>query len=294
MLRASPGRSDCEARHPWQRSWLYHAPAQRGTMLWIFAVHLAALVGLIAASRPSPALVLGALALNLPGALGLTLGFHRSIAHRAVTFAPWLEQLLILCAMFNGSGSPRSWASAHHLHHRYEDTLGDVSSPVVGGFWWAHLRWLWQMDRIPDDRIAVRLHAPRYARWEKWQPYILLVAVALPIYLGFTAWVWLAPVRLVYILHAQCLVNSAAHMGARGAHGGTSKNLVWLAPIHYFLGENWHHSHHMNQASARMGDRWWHIDLAWQVVRALGALGLATRIGHGRTHDGVTLLRHPP
>lgn len=276
------------ARLPWQRGWLYHAPGRGRVLIWLVALHLAMLVGLVTAPRPSLPLVVAALALNVPGALGLSLCFHRSIAHKAVTFRPWLEQVLIFWAMYNGSGSPASWAAAHHVHHRHEDTVRDVSSPVAGGFWWAHLRWLWQVEPIAKEEYPATLQVDRYLRWQRWQPVILALALIWPIWLGFTAWLWLGPVRLVYIFHAQALVNSAAHMGERSGRGGTSKNLVWLAVLHYFLGENWHRNHHVNPASARIGETWWQIDLGWHVIRLLAASGLVMQIRLGRSRPGAS------
>jgi fatty-acid desaturase len=247
-------------------------------LVWIVGLHALALLGFFTA--PSFALVVAALLLNLPGAIGLTLAFHRSIAHRSVTFSSRFEQWLIFWAMFNGAGSPASWAAAHRLHHRYEDSERDVSSPSVGGFWWAHLRWLWQLPPVAID--TPRLQAPRYRAWQRRQAFILVFALLWPLPLGFTAWVWLGPLRLVYIFHAQALINSAAHMGARDPRGGTSKDLAWLALPQFFLGESWHGSHHRNPSSARMGERWWHVDLGWQLVRLCSSLGLATQVRVGR------------
>lgn len=242
-------------------------------MIWIAGIHVLAVAGLLISHAPSLALVIASLLLNVPGAIGLTLAFHRSIAHRSVVFAPRLEQTLIFWAMFNGAGSPASWAAAHRLHHRFEDAERDVSSPSVGGFWWAHLRWLWQLPPVPTP---ARLR--RYDRWQRLQIVILVLALVWPLALGITAWVWLAPLRLVYIFHAQALINSAAHMGEPDPRGATSKDIAWLAPFQFFLGESWHKSHHQHPVSARIGERWWHVDLGWHLIRLFSSVGLATDV----------------
>jgi stearoyl-CoA desaturase (delta-9 desaturase) len=41
-------------------------------------------------------------------------------------------------------------------------------------------------------------------------------------------------------------------------------------------GEGWHNNHHAFQRSARHGHAWWELDATWVLIRALGALGLAT------------------
>jgi stearoyl-CoA desaturase (delta-9 desaturase) len=43
-------------------------------------------------------------------------------------------------------------------------------------------------------------------------------------------------------------------------------------------GEGWHNNHHAFPTSARHGLKWWEVDLSYAVIRALAALGLATRI----------------
>jgi len=44
------------------------------------------------------------------------------------------------------------------------------------------------------------------------------------------------------------------------------------------FGEGWHNKHHAYPSSARMGFRWWELDLTWQHIRLLHRLGLARRI----------------
>jgi stearoyl-CoA desaturase (delta-9 desaturase) len=44
------------------------------------------------------------------------------------------------------------------------------------------------------------------------------------------------------------------------------------------LGEGWHNNHHAFPTSARHGLRAWEIDPSWWAIRALAALGLATRV----------------
>lgn len=251
-------------------------------LAWIVGLHAIAVAGILVAPWPGLGLVLAMLAVNIPGALGLSLAFHRGLAHKSVAFSPRLEQGLILLAMLNASGCPAAWAAAHRLHHRYEDTERDVSSPIAGGFWWAHLRWLWQQQPVPESSYPRALRLDRYTRWQRWQPIILVIVLVLPIPLGFEAWLWLGPIRLVYILHAQALVNSVAHMGAPNRHGGSSRNVIWLGLFQFFVGENWHRNHHMNPSSARIGDAWWQVDLGWQVIRLLAWMGLATRVRRKR------------
>ncbi len=57
---------------------------------------------------------------------------------------------------------------------------------------------------------------------------------------------------------------------AEAAESGTN---VWLLGVLSF-GEGFHNNHHRYPASARMGRRWWELDLGYGVICVLAALGL--------------------
>jgi fatty-acid desaturase len=274
---------------PWMRSWWYCAPGQGATLAWLLLIHCAAGIGLVVvAAPPSLRLLGGSYILALLGALGLTLAYHRGLAHRSVFLHPAVEQVLLFFAVFNGCGDPANWAATHRLHHRHVDTPQDVSSPKVGGFFWAHLRWLWQVPAVSPDAYPAFLRQQRYLRWRRWQPIILVISLLGPMALGLGAWVWLGPLRLVYVLHAQCLINSAAHMRPCRTGEDSSRNLLWLGLLQSFIGESWHRNHHRRPAAARIGSAWWEVDLGWYLIRALAALGLArVRGSFARVHPGA-------
>ena len=75
--------------------------------------------------------MLGAATISWLGGIGTTVGYHRAIAHRALRLNPAVRAVMIFFAMFNGSGSPTTWAASHRVHHATADTLDDVSSPAL-------------------------------------------------------------------------------------------------------------------------------------------------------------------
>jgi len=80
-------------------------------------------------------------------------------------------------------------------------------------------------------------------------------------------------------LHAQCFVNSVAHMRPQGQDDAdSSQNVAWLAPLHFFQGENWHRNHHAKPSVARLGWRLWQIDFGWYAIVLLEMVGLATSV----------------
>jgi stearoyl-CoA desaturase (delta-9 desaturase) len=270
---------------PWKRSWFFVAPGELQTLVWLALIHLGALAAVLLPAPPLAALIAGGVALFL-GGLGTTVCYHRALAHRTLRLHPVIEHLLIFVAMFNGSGSPRQWVAMHRLHHAVSDRDDDISSPR-NGFWWAHLRWLWQADQARSARYAPDLDRPAYRAWYRMQVPILALSFAggLVCAIGcdwqtmLSALVWFGPIRLVWALHAQCTVNSICHLGPLTAEHGSGRNVGWLALVHMGQGENWHANHHRNANEARLGNGW-QIDIGWWTIRALALVGLATRVKH--------------
>src|SRR5262249_7279674 len=146
------------------------------------------------------------------GGLGTTVCYHRALAHRALRLQPLLQQLLIFCAMFNGSGAPLSWTANHRLHHARVETPHDISSPRIGGFWWARLRWLWQAEHAAPDQYCPDLAARSFRWWAVCQIPMLALSFTSGALFGPAAFFWLGAIRLVFTLHGQCCVNSVAHL----------------------------------------------------------------------------------
>ena len=268
---------------PWTWNWLRWRKGSGTVFFWIVLIHALALIGLVLFPLPGWTIFFCAWGLKALGGLGTTVAYHRSLAHGALRLNPTVERLLVGCAIFNGSGAPASWTANHRLHHAKVETEGDISSPQRGGFWWSHLRWLWQAEESSVARWAPDLNKPGYTFWSKWQPAILLLSLCIGLPFGWAAFFWMGAIRLVFSLHAQCTVNSLAHM-RRGAvaNEDSSRNIAWLALPHTLQGENWHRNHHMQPNSARLGWTWKQVDLGWWVIWSLERAGLARNVRRPR------------
>jgi stearoyl-CoA desaturase (delta-9 desaturase) len=264
------------------RRWLSWAPGELPTMLWVGFLHVALVVGLVLLPLPPLSAIIAAAVALFIGGLGTTVAYHRALAHRALTIHPLVEQALICSAMFNGSGSPRSWVGTHRYHHAHSDRPSDVSSPHHGGFWWSHLRWLWQADFSGGARLVGDLDRRRYRVWTHLQPLVLAAAIGagalwflwVPWQQALAAMLWIGPLRLVWALHAQCSVNSVCHLGPVDAPHGSGRNVGWLAFLHLGQGENWHGNHHARPTAACIGGRG-QLDLGWWMIGALRFMRLA-------------------
>jgi fatty-acid desaturase len=277
-------QSEFAGQRPWTLKWWKVERENTWTFVYIIAIHVLALVGIVLFPTPGWKVFLAALILAGLGGFGTTIGYHRALAHRAVKLNPILEQLLIFCAVFNGSGAPSTWIANHRNHHANADTIEDVSSPRHGGFWWAHMRWLYQWKPSPMRKWCPELIRPRYLTWKQVQVPLIILSIGFGYFpFGWAGLFWMGAIRLVYCLHMQAFVNSLLHLKPRLPDGAdSSQNIWWLGPFQLTAwGENWHGNHHSQPASACFSSRWWQIDLGWYAIRALRAVGLVTHVRTG-------------
>ncbi|HET6372257.1 MAG TPA: hypothetical protein VFG76_03055 [Candidatus Polarisedimenticolia bacterium] len=261
---------------PWAKSWGRPAPGEGKTLFWLSLIHVTAAAGLFLFPIPSWPVAALALALTWIGGLGTTICYHRALAHRSVTLSPTVRSILTFFAILNGSGTPRGWTANHRLHHATSDTVEDVSSPRIGGFWWAHLRWIWQAGQAPMDRYSPDLDRPSYRMWDRLQLPIMALSYLGGLAFGLEGFFWLGSIRLVFALHGQCFVNSICHMGTESKPGqDSSRNVAWLAAWHLLQGENWHANHHAQPWCARLGLKTFQVDAGWWIILLLEKVGLA-------------------
>src|SRR5215470_5737060 len=274
-------RSAFAEKHPWTLPWWRAEGENFWVMIYIVAVHVIATLGIVLFPLPGWKVFLGALLMACAGGLGTTVGYHRALSHRAVKLNPVVEQILIFFACFNASGAPSTWIANHRNHHANSDTVDDVSSPRHGGFWWAHLRWLYQWEASDMSKWCPDLIRPQYLFWAKIQPLLIVVSLTFGYFIGGWAGLfWIGAFRLVYSLHLQAAVNSVLHLKPGLPEGvDSSQNIWWLGPLQGSAwGENWHGNHHAKPASACFSRHWWQVDIGWYVIKTLEKVGLATNV----------------
>jgi stearoyl-CoA desaturase (delta-9 desaturase) len=247
-------------------------------LFYLLLIHVLAVVGLVLFPLPSMRVLGLAILFAAFGGFGTTICYHRMLAHRTLRMNKAIEHLLIFWAIFNGSGTPASWVAYHRLHHARTDTPEDISSPKQGGFWWAHLRWLYQSAPADVKRWCPELTRREYRIWTVVKVPVILLSLFGGLALGWEAFFWLGAIRLLYSLHMQCFGDSLTHMG-QSEEGDSSKNVWWLGPLQLTAwGENWHRNHHSYPGSARLGLRWWQTDIGWYVICAFEAAGVASKV----------------
>jgi stearoyl-CoA desaturase (Delta-9 desaturase) len=229
--------------------------------------------------------------------LGVTIGYHRLLTHRAFQSYPWVERAFAVLGSMSVQGSVMDWVADHRKHHANADREGDPHSPHVGhgsgiaGLWHAHVGWLLETQGQADwKRFATELYEdPAMRRIGRRFPLLAALSLLLPTLAGFVidgftlggalrGLVWGGLVRIFFVHHITWSVNSVCHFfGSRRFDvDDHSTNVVWLAP--FSLGESWHHNHHAFPRSAYHGLRWWELDLSGLIISAMERVGLAWNV----------------
>ncbi len=230
-------------------------------------------------------------------AVGITVGFHRLLTHRAFQTHPWMERTLAIMGSLSVQGSVIDWVADHRKHHAHTDEEGDPHSPHFGhgsglrGLWHAHTGWLLETQGQADwKRYAPDLYEdPGMRRIGRRFPLLALLTLLIPAAAGFLldgltvgaalrGLVWGGLVRVFLVHHVTWSVNSICHFFGRRrfALDDRSTNVAWLSLAS--LGESWHHNHHAFPRSAFHGLRWWEIDLSGLLISLLERCGLAWNV----------------
>jgi stearoyl-CoA desaturase (delta-9 desaturase) len=236
----------------------------------------------------------------LASALGVTVGFHRMLTHRAFeTYRP-VKYLFAALGSMAVQGPVIGWVADHRKHHAFTDEEGDPHSPHLGhgdglfghlkGLWHAHVGWLWDEQGTAQKRkFAPDLLEDRGMRFiNRWFLGFVALSLLLPFGLGLaitgtlagglTALLWGGFVRIFLVHHITWSINSICHFFGRRRFDleDESTNVAWLALPS--LGESWHHNHHAFPRSAEHGLRWYEIDVSGLIIRAMDRLGLAWNV----------------
>jgi stearoyl-CoA desaturase (delta-9 desaturase) len=256
-------------------------PLDWGVIVFMSAVHILALMAFLPGNFSWGGLVLFFVLHWVTGGLGITMGWHRLVAHRSFQTPKWLEYFLVFCGALSCQGGPIWWVGLHRHHHLYSDQNVDHHDSTKG-FWWSHFGWM--MHEVPAEKEVARFTQdiaddPFYQFLDRYFLGIQAVlAVILYLIGGWSFVLWGVFLRMVTLYHCTWFVNSATHKFGYRSHesGDRSTNCWWVAVLAY--GEGWHNNHHAYQYSARHGLQWWEFDLTWIMIRTLEVLGLAKNV----------------
>ncbi len=272
--------------------------ARTVNLLAVIVPFVAFLVALVLLwNRAVGPLDLGILAvMYLVSGVGVTVGFHRLLTHRAFETHRRLKYVLAVLGSLSVQGPVITWVADHRKHHAHTDEEGDPHSPHVGhgsglrGLLHAHMGWLMNsMGRAQRRRYAPELMEDGGMRTINRSFELIVVAgLTIPFALGFllggtltaalTALLWGGFVRIFLLHHVTWSINSVCHFFGRRrfATDDHSTNVFWLALPS--LGESWHHNHHAFPRAAQHGLRRRELDPSGALIGLLERLGLAWNV----------------
>jgi len=256
-------------------------------ILFMAAIHLLAIVALLPQFWSWAGVATLVILYWVTACLGVTIGYHRLLSHRSFRVPRWLERFFATCGALSCQHGPIDWVGLHRHHHKFSDTEADHHDSSKG-FWWSHMGWM--LETVPAmaavPRLTGDLMADPYHRWlNRWFLMLQLPLAGLLFWIGTVTgaggWalvLWGIPLRLVIVYHVTWLVNSATHCWGSAVHdsGDRSMNNPWVAA--FTFGEGWHNNHHAFPHSARHGFGTGQLDITWQHIRLLRALGLAKAV----------------
>lgn len=219
----------------------------------------------------------------------ITVGYHRGLAHGAVSLHPVLRRLLVTGGNWITGLDPKAWSVMHRMHHAYSDTPDDPHSPANVGVTGILFEQLRSYERTI---VGLMRDDPRYTQhaggldfelsWLNrrglwWLPYAAHATIAVVI--AFTG-AWL--LALAYFAGMMShplqggMVNALGHaVGGRNFDtDDDSRNntaVAWLV-----AGEGYQNNHHAFPDSAKFSYQRGEVDLGYAACCALEAAGLLT------------------
>ena len=146
---------------------------------------------------------------NIIGCFGVSIGYHRLLAHKSFRSYKWFERFCVFLGCLSTGGSPISWAGSHRMHHEHLDTEQDPHSPQRIGAFKAHFHlWNKKISRryvrdLLKDSFLVALHRNYYKILILWISFLILI--------DFRFLVYTYCVPSVMAFHAYGFVNYLAH-----------------------------------------------------------------------------------
>ena len=234
----------------------------------------------------------------LLSAVGITVGFHRLFVHRSFETYRWVKAIFGVLGSMAVQGPLLQWVALHRRHHQFSDQPEDPHTPhhhgtglggVIGGFWHAHVGWLFRP--LPEG-------IERYAQDVARDPVLRAVSRLFPLWVaaglvlpGLFGWwlggefryfwtgiIWGGLVRVFLVHHITWAVNSACHLWGQRPYATADESRNNVIFGYLALGEGWHNTHHAFPTSARHGLAWWQLDVSYWLIRLLAACRLAWNV----------------
>jgi stearoyl-CoA desaturase (delta-9 desaturase) len=227
--------------------------------------------------------------------MGITVGFHRYFTHGSFRANRALKIALAIAGSLAIEGPVIRWVADHRRHHAFSDREGDPHSPwrygdtvpaLIKGLFYAHMMWLFDVERTNQRRFTPDLLKDRDVAFiSKMFGLFVGISMLLPAVIGglvtwswtgaVTAFFWGSLVRVAFLHHVTWSINSICHtIGEQPFKSRDhSGNVWWLAVLSF--GESWHNLHHADPTCARHGVQRGQIDTSARLIWLFEKFGWA-------------------
>lgn len=199
----------------------------------------------------------------LTGALGITITFHRYLAHKSFAMPKILEYLFSFFGAMGGTGSSIGWMAVHKAHHKYSDTEKDPHNPHLIGLKllissYNYTFNFWDAKTLLNNKFHLVLHRFYYLIMIIWATFLMVLD------LNFLVFLFCIPI--FFQIWASNISNYANHMFGYQNYSTTdhSKNTWWVSLITW--GEGWHNNHHAEPWTYTFQRKWWEFDISGYVI----------------------------
>ena len=269
-LEKTQDRTSSQQRHLWR--W---RDLEWGAMFPFIAMHVGAVVGSWWSGFTTEA-VIAAVVLYFIRMFGITGGYHRYFAHRVYRTSRWFQFVLAFLAETSAQRGVLWWAAHHRRHHRFSDQAGDVHSPRLSGFLYAHMLWLYHGNHATNfDRVRDFAKYPELRFLNRyWLLPPTLLGAGMLLWMGWSGFFVGFVSSTVLAYHGTFTINSLSHViGSRRFETADDSRNNWVLAL-VTMGEGWHNNHHHYMHSTRQGFYWWEVDVTYLILRGLALLGL--------------------
>lgn len=178
--------------------------------------------------------------------VGISLTFHRALAHQSVKLPLWLEVIGSFIGGFAMQGSPLSWVMVHRTHHVHSGAEKDPHSPKHLGSWYVTIFGYVFSEAMP--RYSIKLLRTWHSKLHKWYYPLygsILIGSLFVMPFDLALAVFWAPVAIVF--YFENFVNTWLHSWDKDV----PVNNQWVQL--FVLGEAYHHNHHEDSKQVRFG-----------------------------------------
>ena len=232
----------------------------------LFTLQIAGLISIIVLAIVEPSYLLISFAVYFfTGCIGMSMTYHRGLAHRSWKMPRWFEIFGTLCATYGLTGSSIAWVATHRKHHRHTDKEKDPHSPIYSG--WAPVQFFSMFTPVEPKHAINLMRDPFHVALHRYYWFFHLFVILTILYFGgvmMLAAAYLAPAAILW--HAGSAVNSLNHLSGYRNHDTDDNSHNNLITGYLVWGEGWHNNHHNRPTMSKFGEKWWELDIGGMLL----------------------------